>query len=113
MAIDYKYGRIYREDDVIAMLDVANADVQIEDVVAGLQASGHDFHIGVDEPVVVFRAQDKLLPKLLGYYHMFCLKVGSPREHLNLILDSREAVVKWQEQHEAKVPTSASFTRGH
>lgn len=45
-------------------------------------------NIGEDEPVVVFRAQDVLLPKVLAYYHLFCMKIGSPRFHLNLIMDT-------------------------
>lgn len=52
--------------------------------------------IGEDEPVVVFRAADMLLPKLLGYYHLFCLKIGAPRRHLDLILTTRSEVLAWQ-----------------
>lgn len=52
--------------------------------------------IGEDEPVVVFRAQDPLLPKVLMYYHLFCLKAGSPRKHLSIILDTIERVRQWQ-----------------
>jgi hypothetical protein len=68
MAIDNKYGRVTLEHG----------------------------SIGEDEPVVVFRARDKVLPKLLGYYHLFCMKAGSPRRHLAIILDSRDKVIEWQ-----------------
>lgn len=78
MAIDKKYGRVTVENG----------------------------NIGDDEPVVVFRAQDALLPKLLAYYHLFCLRAGSPRHHLSAVLDARDAVVEWQETHRSKVPTS-------
>lgn len=62
--------------------------------------------IGEDEPVVVFRAQDKLVPKLLAYYHLFCLRAGSPRRHLDAILDARDAVERWQASHRTQVPRS-------
>jgi len=42
--------------------------------------------IGEDEPVVVFRAQDALLPKVLDWYATECLKAGSPRHHVDLVL---------------------------
>jgi hypothetical protein len=78
MAIDNKYGRVTLEHGTI----------------------------GEDEPVVVFRATDKLLPKLLAYYHLFCLKAGSPTRHLNLILDSRQKVMEWQRENPTRVPNS-------
>ena len=65
-------------------------------------------NIGEDEPVVVFRAQDKLLPKILAYYHLFCLKEGSPRRHLNIILNTKEVVEDWQSKNSVKVPDSES-----
>jgi hypothetical protein len=65
-------------------------------------------NIGENEPVMVFRAQDKLLPKVLAYYHLFCLKEGSPRRHLDIILDTKDAVEQWQQKNKTKVPTSES-----
>jgi hypothetical protein len=81
MAIDLKYGRVTLEHGTI----------------------------GEDEVVVVFRAQDELLSKLLAYYHLFCLKAGSPRHHLDMILNAREAVEKWQASHKTKTPSSDGF----
>lgn len=78
MAIDAKYGRVTLEHGTI----------------------------GEDEPVVVFRAKDKLLPKVLAYYHLFCLREGSPRRHLDLIMDSLLRVQSWQRKNETKVPDS-------
>ncbi len=52
--------------------------------------------IGEDEPVVVFRARDKTLPKVLAYYHLFCMKEGSSRRHLNIILNTRDRIIAWQ-----------------
>lgn len=62
--------------------------------------------VGEDEPVVVFRATDELLPKVLAYYHLFCLAAGSPRRHLDLILRSRDSVLAWQQEHGSRTPTS-------
>ncbi len=78
MGIDHKYGRVILEHGTI----------------------------GEDEPVVVFRATDKLLPKVLAYYHLFCLKEESPRRHLDIILNSRDKVLAWQEEHVIRTPTS-------
>lgn len=80
MAIDNKYGRVTLEHG----------------------------EIGEDEPVIVFRATDVLLPKVLAYYHLFCMKLGTPRRHLNLILESRDQVIKWQADNSDLVRTPTS-----
>jgi len=79
MPVDRKYGRVTLE---------------------------HGNHIPEDEPVVVFRAKDMLLPKVLAYYRLFCWKAGSPRRHLSLIDDSLAAVEAWQRENPPKVPDS-------
>lgn len=80
MAIDGKYGRVTLEHG----------------------------DIGEDEPVIVFRARDVSLPKLLAYYHLICAKIDSPRHHLDLIMNSRDRILIWQQQHpdQVRVPTS-------
>lgn len=85
MAIDLKYGKVTMEKG----------------------------DVGEDEPVIVFRAQDMLVPKLLGYYHLFCLKAGSPRHHLDAILNAREKIIAWQIEHvtQIKVPSSDSLRK--
>jgi hypothetical protein len=67
--------------------------------------------IGPDEPVVVFRAKDKLLPKVLMYYHLFCMKAGSPKRHLDLIFDTLAKVEQWQKENVTKVPDSENSRR--
>jgi len=62
-----------------------------------------------DEPVFVFRAQDAMLPAILGVYYELCLLNGSPAHHLQGIERAREAVEEWQRFNEAQVPTSPSF----
>jgi hypothetical protein len=65
--------------------------------------------IGEDEPVVVFRAQDKLLPKLLNIYRFLCELAGSPEHHLVAIDDAATYVKAWQLVNGSKVPTSDSL----
>lgn len=79
MAIDGKYGRVMLE---------------------------HGDHIPDDEPVIVFRAKDQTTLKLLAYYMLLCMKAGSPRRHLNLILDTHKTFQQWQALNETKVPDS-------
>lgn len=80
MAIDLKYGKVTLEHG----------------------------DIGETEPIVVFRATDRLVPKLLAYYHLFCLREGSPKRHLDLILESRAIFVKWQERNSLEIRTPSS-----
>jgi len=80
MAIDNKYGRVTLENGTV----------------------------GEDEPVFVFRAQDAMLLKVLAYYHFICMKEGSPRRHLDKILDGRDQIAEWQKDSEnfTKIPES-------
>jgi hypothetical protein len=84
MAIDRKYGHVTTEHGTI----------------------------GEDEPVVVFRSQDKLLPKLLKIYRFLCELAGSPAHHLAAIDDATRDVNAWQLAHGSKVrvPTSDSLS---
>lgn len=68
--------------------------------------------LGVEEPVFIFRGRDKLLPKVLAYYHLFCLKAGSPRKHLDLIMDSHDKIKHWQENEgslSTRLPISQNY----
>jgi hypothetical protein len=65
--------------------------------------------VGEDEPVVVFRAQDAILPDVLRYYRLRCAEQGSPQHHLNLLEETIRRVRGWQEGHPTKVPTSDSL----
>lgn len=66
----------------------------------------HGDHIPDDEPVIVFRAKDKLLPQVLAHYLMLCLHAGSPNRHLRLVSDSYRRIKDWQETHATKTPDS-------
>jgi len=76
MAIDQKYGRVTVEHG----------------------------SIGADEPVVVFRAQDRLLPKLLLVYRILCEEAESPSRHLADIDAAASAVKDWQAVNPTKTP---------
>lgn len=83
MAIDNKYGRVTLERG----------------------------DIGEDEPVVVFRARDVLLPDVLAFYLHKCWQLQSPEKHLALICRSQNQVHYWQIDHaeEVRVPTSRNY----
>lgn len=49
-----------------------------------------------DEPVILFRGNDKLLPKVLEHYKQLCTEAGSPANHLNLIDEKIDRVNNWQ-----------------
>lgn len=78
MAIDRKYGRVTLEHGTIAE----------------------------DEPVVVFRAQDELLVKVLENYLDLCSCAGSPGRHLKAQEEQIEQIRQWQESHHTQVPRS-------
>lgn len=69
--------------------------------------------IGEDEPVVVFRARDKLLPKVLAYYHLFCLKEGSSDKHLGLVVKRIREIVGWQKNNVTQIPQSKGYNNGN
>lgn len=78
MAIDGKYGRVTTERGTI----------------------------GEDEPVFVFRAQDRLLPNVLGFYYDICNSEGSPPHHLDGIARREQEIREWQSENTTKLPTS-------
>lgn len=81
MAIDMKYGRVTIERGTI----------------------------GDDEPVIVLRAQDRLVPDLLKVYEILCTLAGSPLHHIEAIRDSALEIKAWQAGHLTKTPSSDSL----
>lgn len=65
--------------------------------------------IGEDEPVVVFRAKDKLLLDVLRYYRNRCDEAGSPPGHLDAIWDDMQRVSEWQQANATQVPQSEGY----
>lgn len=78
MAIEYKYGKVTLEHS----------------------------NIGENEPVVVFRAQDLMLPEVLDAYHDACKRNGSPAAHLSRIKETRRKICEWQSDptHTVRAP---------
>lgn len=65
--------------------------------------------IGEDEPVVVFRSMDRLLPKVLKVYRIMCELAGSPEHHLAAIDRAVAAVKAWQSEHPPRTPNSDAY----
>jgi hypothetical protein len=67
--------------------------------------------VGEDEPVIVFRAQDKLAPLLLSIYADLCQDAGSPQFHQDLVTARRNEFTEWQASHpgQVRVPASADY----
>lgn len=66
--------------------------------------------IDEDEPVVTFRAQDRLLPGLLHVYQEMCRDAGSPQAHLDAVTRAHIAVARWQGEHPTKTPDTDAPT---
>ena len=60
--------------------------------------------IGNDEPVMVFRAQDRLLPLVIQSYWELCRDAGSPQAHLDGLDAFRREIEDWQAGHYTKTP---------
>jgi hypothetical protein len=61
-----------------------------------------------DEPVIVFRARDKLTALLISHYYKLCDQAGSPPRHLSLVEGAYTAFADWQEANPDKVRTPDS-----
>lgn len=83
MAIDQKYGHVVLEHGTI----------------------------GDKEPVVVFRAKDRLLPAVLDFYLALCAREGSPQRHLDAILDAKGPIMDWQSENQPQTPQSATYQK--
>lgn len=83
MAVDLKYGRVQTEFG----------------------------DIGEDEPVFIFRAQDKLLLDVIGDYRSDCVAAGSPQHHLDAIDESARRIREWQSENYTRVPNSDKYAQ--
>ncbi len=61
-----------------------------------------------DEPVIVFRAKDKLLPAVLAIYLELCDLAGSPERHMRIVADTYSTMRTWQRDNPGKVKTPDS-----
>ncbi len=56
-----------------------------------------------DEPLMLFRAKDQLLPQLLEDYIDLCRQAGSPDAHVKVVQAGLDKVVAWQKDNEDQV----------
>jgi hypothetical protein len=56
-----------------------------------------------DEPLILFRGQDKLLPRLLEHYNQLCRDAGSPKAQLDLLQQRIDEIKKWQADNAQKL----------
>ncbi len=61
--------------------------------------------IAEDEPLILFRGQDKLLPELLEKYNELCKSAGSPQEQLDKLAQQIDKIKKWQAAHSDRLKT--------
>lgn len=58
-----------------------------------------------DEPLMLFRGKDRLLPDLIDQYAEMCANAGSPEEHVQTLKEKAESVREWQNNHPDSVKT--------
>lgn len=58
-----------------------------------------------DEPLILFRGQDKLLLELLEKYNELCKNAGSPQQQLDKISQQMEKIKQWQVSHPDRLKT--------
>jgi hypothetical protein len=75
MPLDSKYGRVYTERGMI----------------------------GDKEPVIIFRAQDRLAPAVIDYYRQLCQANGAGDDHLAAIDRASQAFGTWRSSHLGQV----------
>ena len=56
-----------------------------------------------DEPLILFRAKDKLLVQLLEFYMKLCGDGGSPESQLSLLKQRIDLIKSWQADHPDKL----------
>jgi hypothetical protein len=58
-----------------------------------------------DEPLMLFRGQDKLLPELLEKYNELCKNAGSPQDQLDKVAQQIEKIKQWQAANPNRLKT--------
>lgn len=56
-----------------------------------------------DEPLMLFRGRDVLLPQVLNYYRGLRDKAGSSKLKLNLLQKQIDTIERWQNQYPDRV----------
>jgi hypothetical protein len=58
-----------------------------------------------DEPLILFRGRDRLLPQMLDYYMSLKVEVGSTKERFNVLQSDIDAIKQWQNSHPDRLRT--------
>lgn len=61
-----------------------------------------------DEPVMLFRGRDRILPEVIRDYAARCQEAGSPEYHVQLTLSAAARIEQWQTEHPDRVKTPDS-----
>lgn len=61
-----------------------------------------------DEPVMLFRGRDAMLPALVDLYLGLCKHSGSPQRHLDIVQETSERLAEWQRTHRDRVVIPSS-----
>ena len=56
-----------------------------------------------DEPLILFRGKDKLLPGLLDHYAKLCREAGSPPQQYQGISQKADEIRRWQSNNQERV----------
>lgn len=56
-----------------------------------------------DEPVMLFRGRDPLLPALIEAYYELCVEAGSPERHMAIVEETVPRIRAWQAVHPDRV----------
>lgn len=56
-----------------------------------------------DEPLILFRAKDKLVPELLEHYLEQCRTAGSPPQQISTLQQRIDTIKQWQMANPEKV----------
>jgi hypothetical protein len=92
---DGKYGRIFTEDDVRSMFEAHEATGHSFDELA---QSG-EFKFPEDEPLFVFRGQDRKALGALLHYDKSMNIIGIPASHADAVTDSVHAFERFRSEN--------------
>lgn len=59
--------------------------------------------VPIDEPLIMFRGKDKLLPELLQHYQQQCQQAGSPAGQVESLQELIDTITEWQANNQDKL----------
>ena len=58
-----------------------------------------------DEPLMLFRGRDRLVPQMLEYYLKLRQEITEPKQNLTFLTGAMEKIQAWQKAHPDRVRT--------